>query len=154
MTRRNLNIKGLDAMDLRTTKPNGDTLKFCKREDRRLARDMIEKQNPDWILGAPPCTAFAIWNYAIHYPKANPDKVKELLAEGRVHLNFVASLYRRQVANGKYHLHENPATTLSRMEDVIEALTRHPLSQVVTADQCRYGLVTPSAGDPHFVCRR
>ena len=78
----------------------------------------------------------------------NPDKVKELLAEGRVHLNFVASLYRRQVAKGNDYLHEHPATALSWKEDVIEALARHPLSQVVTADQCRYGLVTPSAEDP------
>ena len=148
VTRRNLNIKGLDAMDLRTTKPNGDPWNFCKREDRRLARDMIEKQNPDWILGAPPCTAFAIWNYAMNYPKMNPDRVKELPAEGRVHLNFMASLYRRQIAKGTYDLHEHPATALSWKEDVIEALARHPLAKVVTADQCRYGLVTPSAEDP------
>ena len=30
VTRRNLNIKGLDAMDLRTTKPNGEPWNFCK----------------------------------------------------------------------------------------------------------------------------
>ena len=80
--------------------------------------------------------------------KMNPDKVKESLAEGRVHLNPVASLYRRQVAKGKYYLHEHPAIALSWKEDVIEALARHPLSLVVTADQCRYGLGIPSAEDP------
>ena len=74
VTRRNLDIKVLDAMDLRTIKPDGDPWNFCKREDRRLARDMIEKQNPDWILGAPPCTAFAIWNYAMNCPKNDSRK--------------------------------------------------------------------------------
>ena len=73
VTRRNFYIKGLDAMDLRTTKPNGEPWNFCKREDRSSAREMIERKNPDWILGAPPCTAFAIWSYAINYPKMNPD---------------------------------------------------------------------------------
>ena len=131
VTRRNLNIKGLDAMDLRTTKPNGDPWNFCKREDRRLAREMIDDQNPDWILDAPPCTAFAIPNSAINYPKMNPDKINERLAEGRRHLNVVASLYRRQVAKGKHDLHEHPATALSWKDNVIEALARHPLSQVV-----------------------
>ena len=109
---------------------------------------MIDQQNPDWIMGAPPCTALAIWKYAMNFPNTNPDKVKEQLAEGRVHLNFVASLYRRQIAKGKYDVHEHPATALSRKEDVIEALARHPLSHVVTADQCRHGLVTPPAEDP------
>ena len=69
VTRRNLNIKGLDAMDLRTTKPNGKPWKLGKREYGRFAREMIEKQDPDWILGAPPYTAFAIWSYAINSQK-------------------------------------------------------------------------------------
>ena len=83
----------------------------------------------------------------MNYSKMSPDKIKELLAEGQVHFNFVVSLYRRQTAKGKHYLHEHPATALSWKEDVIEALARHPLSQVVTADQCRYGLVTPSTED-------
>ena len=77
VTSRNLHIKGLDAMDLRTTKPNGEPWSFCKREDRRLARKTIDDQNPDWIQGAPPCTAFAIWNYATNNPNIHPDKVKK-----------------------------------------------------------------------------
>ena len=62
----------------------------------------------------------------MNYPEMNPDKVKELLTKGRVHLNFVASLYKRQVAKGKHDVHEHPATALSWKEDVIEALARHP----------------------------
>ena len=78
----------------------------------------------------------------------DPDRVREMLAEGRLHLNFMCSLYRRQITKGKYYLHEHPATALSWKEDVIEALARHPMSKVVSADQCRYGLVTPSEDDP------
>ena len=84
----------------------------------------------------------------MNYPKMDQAKVRELLAEGRLHLNFMCSIYRRQQAKGKYYLHEHPATALSWKEDAVEALARHPLSKVVVADQCRYGLVTPSADDP------
>ena len=84
----------------------------------------------------------------MNYKNIDPDNVREMLAEGRLHLNFMCSLYRRQVAKGKYHLHELPAIALSWKEDVIEALARHPMSTNVIADQCRYGLVTPSENDP------
>ena len=40
-SRRNLNIEGLDALDLRTTKPNGEPWNFLKREDRKKARNLI-----------------------------------------------------------------------------------------------------------------
>ena len=147
VTRRNLNIDGLNALDLRTLKPNGEPWDFTKRADRKEARTMIDEQDPDWILGAPPCTSFSIWNYAINYAKMDADVVRAKLAEGRLHLNFVCSLYRRQVARGKYFLHEQRATALSWNQDAITASERNPFTQVVTCDQCRYGLVTPSAED-------
>ena len=99
---------------------------------------MIDDQNPDWIMGVPPPTAFTIWKYAMNYPKQNPDKVMELLAEGRVCLNFVASLCRRPAAKGKYDVHAHPATALPWKENVIEAVARnlfdHKLPQLINAD--------------------
>ena len=47
LTRRNLNVEGLDAIDLRTTKPNGQPWDFCKREDRKLGRQMVDEQQPE-----------------------------------------------------------------------------------------------------------
>ena len=51
---------------LRTTKPNGQPWDLCKREDRKLARQMVDEQQPEWIVGAPPCKPFSIWNYAMN----------------------------------------------------------------------------------------
>ena len=147
LTRRNLNVEGLNAFDLRPTKPDGQPWDFCKREDRKLARKMVDEQQPEWIVGAPPCTPFSIWNYAMNYPKMDPDRVRAMVAEGRIHLNFVCSLYGKQVLAGRFDLHEHPATALSWKEGVIEALASDPLAHVVTADQCQYGLVTRSATD-------
>ena len=147
LTRRNLNVEGLNALGLRTTKPDGQPWDFCKREDGKLARQIVDEQQPEWIVGAPPCTPFSIWNYAMNYPKMNPDRVRAMVAEGRIHLNFVCSLYRKQIPAGRIYLHEHPATALSWKEEVIEALASDPLAHVVTADQCQHGLATRSATD-------
>ena len=96
VSRRNLNLKGLAAMDLRTTKPDGMPWNFDLRSDRKLARDMINQEEPTWVVGSPPCTAFSLWNTAMNYPKAvDQEAVKEAIARGHKHLRFCASLYRK-----------------------------------------------------------
>ena len=101
-SRRNLNIEGLDALDLRTTKPNAEP--WLRREDRKEARKPIEDRDIDWLLGAPTCSPLSMWNYAMNYNSMDPDKVREMLAEGRLHLNFICSFCRRksQKANNIY----------------------------------------------------
>ena len=148
VTRRNLNVKGLDALDLRTTKPDGTAWDFRRSKDRQEARELIYRQRPQWLIGAPPCTAFSIWNYAMNYAKMDGDVVREKLEEGRLHLKFMCSLYRYQAKQGRYYLHEHPASALSWKEEEIDALASKPGSFVVVADQCMYGLVTPSQNDP------
>ena len=81
----------------------------------------------------------------MNYPKMDPAKVKALMEEGRIHLEFVARMYRRQLANGKYFLHEQPATALSWNEKCIVSLLAHSDVKLVVADHCQYGLATPSS---------
>mgnify|MGYP003333620156 FL=1 len=120
LQRRNLNVRGLGALDIRTLKPNGQPLDFTKRSDRQEVKDLINRTNPDWVIGSPPCTPFSIWNYGINYKKMDPEKVKKMIAEGQVHLNFVCSLYRSQMRRGKWFLHEHPATAMSWKEERIK----------------------------------
>ena len=47
LKRRILLVESLNALDLGTTKPNGETEDFCKRSYRRLARQMVDEQQPD-----------------------------------------------------------------------------------------------------------
>ena len=145
--RRNLNIEGLGALDLRTVKADGNPWNFNKKSDRKMARDLVSQQQPEWIIGSPPCTPFSIWNFGIHFKKMSPAKVEAMLEEGRVHLAFVSSHYRMQMRRGKYFLHEHPATALSWREEQIASIARDPTVHVVVGDQCQYGLVTPSAED-------
>ena len=145
--RRSLNLRGLNAFDLRTCKPDGAPWNFNVKEDRHLARRFIKENDPEWIIGSPPCTAFGIWNRQINYRKMDADKVKAAVDEGKRHLRFCAQLYRRQLARGKHFLHEHPARALSWSEPEIAALMKYPLTHLVVADQCAYGLTTPSQID-------
>ena len=52
-TRRDLNVVGLEAMDLRTTKPDGTPWNFCLRKDRKLAMQMLDEKNPFFVIGSP-----------------------------------------------------------------------------------------------------
>ena len=83
----------------------------------------------------------------MNYKKMDGDAVRAKLAEGRLHLKFVCRLYKRQIKKGKFFLHEHPASALSWSEDSIKRLCELPSTFTVTADQCQYGLVTPSAKD-------
>ena len=111
--RRSLNVEGLRAFDLRTNNPDSSPWILNARADRRLAREMIHADEPEWVIGSPQCTNCCIWNRQIHYRKMPVEKVKQVIAEGMRHLNCCRSPYRRQLALGRHFLHEHPARALS-----------------------------------------
>ena len=45
--RRSLNLRGLNAFDLRTLKPDGTPWNFNDKADRHLAQKMIDEDDPD-----------------------------------------------------------------------------------------------------------
>ena len=79
--------------------------------------------------------------------KINQEKVAQAISEGRTHLNFVVSLYQKQMMRGKHFLHEHPTTALPWKEYTVAALVKSPLVHSVVADQYVYGLTTPSEDD-------
>ena len=129
-------------------KPNGSPWNSDLRSDRNEARQLVDTLQPTWLIGSPPCTTFSIGNRNLNYEQMDKDRACALIAKGRRHLVFVASLYRKQVIQGRHFLHEDPANALSWSEPTIAALPRHPQVHCVVADQCQYGLTTPAAGDP------
>ena len=60
--RRDLNMQGLDALDLRTNKPSGEAWDFRKKSDRQEAENLVRERRPMWLIGSPPCTAFSSFN--------------------------------------------------------------------------------------------
>ena len=142
--RRDLNLKGLHAMDLRTVRPDGQPWDFSRKSDRKLAMAMLSRDSPDWIIGSPPCTSFSIWNFAMNYPKMSPTKIEKAVKEGKTHLSFVVDLYKMQMDRGKHFLHEHPATARSWQEEKVVQLMNRAGVHTVVADQCQYGLKSRS----------
>ena len=124
--RRNLNLHGLDALDLRTCKPDGDNWDFNRAEDRRMARDLVESRRPTWIIGSPPCTSFTLFNTHWNFPRCDPQKVQAWKEEGIRHLRFMISLYKIQLDNGRHVLHEHPVSALSWEDPAMKAFLQHP----------------------------
>ena len=141
-SRKDLNVRGLGALDLRTTKPDGSAWDFTKKSDRREARDLVRRVEPDFIIGSPPCTAFCAWNHHLNFKKMDPARVRAMVEEGRQHLEFMASLYQLQMDAGRFFVHEHPATAVSWDEKCIVKLLAHNDVHLSKADQCQYGLTT------------
>merc|ERR1712115_329757 len=55
---RNLNVPGLDAMDLRTCNEKGATWDFSKTSNRKMALNLVRVRRPMWLIGSPPCAPF------------------------------------------------------------------------------------------------
>ena len=115
-----------------------------KRSDRQEAMEMVDKLAPDFIVGSPPCTPFCSWNVHMNFRKMKKEDVDRIVSEGRQHLNFMAKIYRKQILRGKYFVHEHPATAVSWDEREILKLAMYSDVVIVTADQCQYGLTSPS----------
>ena len=144
--RRNLNINGLRAFDLRTCKPSGEAWDFNKSADRREARRYVEEEKPTWVIGCPPCTFFSSWNQSMNHRKMDPEVVEKLRKEAVRHLRFVIGLYGIQLSNGRHFLHEHPETATSWLDPAMVDLLAMPKVSCVVSDQCEYGLLTPGPG--------
>ena len=106
--RRNLNVCGLDAHDLRTAKPDGSPWNVDLAADREEARMLIQLTQPTLLIGNPPCTSCCRLNEHWHYPRMCPESVAELKEQGRRHVRVMISLYRMQLKAGRHILHEHP----------------------------------------------
>ena len=138
---RNLNAEGLNAFDLRTSKPNGAAWDFSRRGDRKEALQYVQQNKPTWIIGSPPCTAFCRLQGLV-VPKMDPVRVAKMLKEARRHLHFVISLYRLQLAGNRHFLHQHPVGATSWKDPHVEKIWGHPRVGTTVADQCTYGLTT------------
>ena len=147
--RRDLNLNGLAAFDLRTRKPNGEAWDFCKSSDRREARRFVEECKATWVIGCPPCTFFSRLNQGLNYRKMDPQVVEERRREAVLHLRFVIGLYKLQISGGRHFLHEHPETAISWDDAMMRKLLKEKSVATVVSDQCEYGLLTPGPnGEP------
>eukprot|EP00969_Alexandrium_andersonii_P144103 6372536-Alexandrium_andersonii.AAC.1 len=70
----------------------------------------------------------------------DPAAVAERRRKAKVHLQFVADIYRAQLERGAHFLHEHhPMTAGSWDEDCVQRLVEHPEVQSGVGHVCRFG---------------
>ena len=69
-------------MDFACEKENGDRWDFTRSSDRDEAMAVLEKDDPDWVIGSPPCTAFSLLNVGLNYLKMSKPEVKRRIMLG------------------------------------------------------------------------
>ena len=89
--RRALNLRGLAALDLRTLRPDGTPWDFRIPAHREEAIVLIEKLQPTWVIGCPPCTSYCNMDVYLNYPKMGADRAARLRQEGQMHLQCMFS---------------------------------------------------------------
>ena len=95
------------TLDLTTADTDGQLWDFDSKVMRDRALKKIREERPLLLIGSPMCTAFSTWQ------RIN-DKIRcpvTVAAEKRravKHLDFCTQLYREQLRNGRYFLHEHP----------------------------------------------
>ena len=134
------NVTGLRALDMRTKKPNGQPWDFRRKEDRRLAMRLQDEDEPDWLVGAPPCTDMCTLNVGTNFSRMDPAIVAERKRVADQHTRCVSRMYRRQMAKGNYFLHKRPRSSQCWKHPSVRQLLQSPNVHVTKCHQCPFGL--------------
>ena len=115
----------MDALDLRTLKPDGSPWNFSDPADRKYALQLVRDRKPRWVIGSPPCTMFSSL-MAINKGRMGPLKYEALLLEAKRHLHFAIAIYTEQLKAGRHFLHEHPHRANSRKDSWMEKSLQLP----------------------------
>ena len=133
-----LGISAGFALDLTENNQRGEPWDFDDENKQDEAMDLIDETKPLFIVGSPMCTAFSTWQ-RINAHRRDPVKMKEQYDKAVKHLRFVCRVYRKQLDEGRYFLHEHPVAASSWQEPCMARLLREEGVDTVNMDQCQYG---------------
>ena len=110
-------------------------------EVQRRCRAKIIEEKPNLLIASVMCRDWSqIMN--INWERMGSDEKTRRMNEARIHLDFVCSLLRLQHDQGRYFVHEHPQGAGSWQEAVIIETQRHTGADILTIDQCCYGLTS------------
>ena len=134
ITAKEFGLKAGMAMDL----TNG--WDFSLPRHRAAAEKYIKVFKPWIIIGSPECRMFSqMQNINRKYWNEEKDK---MMQEAKEHVKFVMSMYKIQIKEGRFFLHEHPSEASSWfMKEVQEVMNTEGVIMTL-ADQCMYGLKT------------
>ena len=125
-------LRAGEAMDLTTG------WDFRRAGDRRKAERYIDEHKPKLLVGSPMCTMFS----ALQRMTPWTERRQEKWTEHRRHIEFVTTLYRKQIEAGRYFLHEHPQGATSWGLNEVRTIGDTQGVHTVVGDQCMYGLTT------------
>ena len=125
------------------TLPRWDLL---KPQDREEALEYIDREDPDLLVLAWPCTVWSQLQTLGHKTPEQLQRLSERRQEQRALLEFVYEASRRQRSRGGAVLGENPWTSKAWKEEaIIKAFEGMAHGDT---DMCAYGLQKPEDEDP------
>ena len=137
---------GISA-DLAEYKSNGERWDLRREDDVREWFEALEREDPYIFVGSPPCTEFSQLQ-ALNKNKRDPETMQASYEEAKKHLWVACKSYKRQMARGRYFLHEHPHGASSWHEPEVEDILRKEGVLRVTGDMCRWGLKAEASGGP------
>lgn len=138
-------LRGGFSLDLTAPAPDGSVWDSSRHHCRRRAHELVQSQRPYLLIGRPPCTAFSnLQNLNRCRPGGN-EKVDMQQRKAMVHLAFCCRLYKEQLSQGRYFLHEHPTPASSWKVKCMSGLARDPMVLTAEIDQCAYGLTSRDA---------
>ena len=114
-------------------------LDFSRQDKRDKAEQMVSDKKGLLLIGSPMCSAFSQLQ-VLNRGRMGEQKYWDMVQKGTEHLEFCAKLYRMQMDNGLYFIHEHPAGAKSWDNELINRLTKESGVYTVIGDMCRFGM--------------
>ena len=119
---------------------------FNRGDHKRKAWAKIKEEAPVLLIGSPPFAYFSVLqelNKAVHGDKPGwMEKFEVEKAKAVKHIEFCCALYRYQIQQGGYVLHEHPWTARSWRLPVMNELLPHPSVNLVQGHMCQFRMTS------------
>ena len=145
-----MNLRGGWSLDLTTRDEDGVSWDFGKEERRAKAKELVEKDKPQFIFISPMCSAFSQLQ-TLNYSKMSPDEVKEKLQEGLEHLKFAMEICEMQSRAGRYFAFEHPWGAKSWQVPAVQKIMNLKNSRVIKTHMCQFEMMAEDPGGTGLV---
>ena len=129
------------SLDLTRSDPEtGQPWDLGKHAVRERVRKMIRESKPYLVIGSPPCTLFSRLQKLSENRRKNVEEYRSKLRAAKGHIKFCVELYRMQMSEHRYFLHEHPHGASSwQMPEMVRLLSEFGVD-TETCDMCAYGM--------------
>ena len=135
------------SIDLSTEKPGGGCWDLSREEDREAAKELQQRVKPWVLVGSPPCDPFSQLQ-RLNDARRMPEQRQEVRQRGLLHLRCAVAMYRRQMQENRYFLHEHPSGADSWQEEEIRDLMRTPGVVRAEGPMCAWGMSSVDSQGP------